>query len=244
ELAMEGGAPASRVHVIPNGFDPDLIPPVNRHVRRVSGSQDTRFFTIGFVGSLKPWHGIEDLCRAFRFLARRHGAARLLLVGAGPMSDWVKRFALRSHLQDRIELTGKVPHSAVAGHLSRFHMAVAPYPQRERFYFSPLKLFEYMGSGLPVMATRTGQMEEILQHGRTAWLVPPGDPAALATGMARLAGDPALRRRLGQAARRVAFSRYRWQDVALRIMRLAGQRRPVCSVRDRAYPRSRRQEAV
>ncbi len=225
EGAVRQGADPSRVVIVPNGFEPALFRPAAAPRPRRDG------FTIGFLGSLKPWHGIEALCRAFALLARDDPGTRLLLVGDGPLHAWVDAFAARAHLRDRIELTGRMAHERVPGQLRRFDVAVAPYADGDGFYFSPLKLFEYMASGLPIVASRIGQIAEVLAHGRTALLVPPGDPPALARAVRRLRRSEALRRSLGRAAARTAHENYRWRDAALKVMRLAErvlQERIVC----------------
>ena len=210
--AVQQGADRARVVVVPNGYDPRLIQPVENR-----NGEEARF-TVGFVGSLRPWHGVETLCRAFARFARSRPGARLLLVGDGPMKDWVRSFAAAGKLSHRIELTGNVPRADVPAQLARIHLAAAPYSEASGFYFSPLKVFEYMGAGLPIVASAVGQLAEILEHGRTAWLVPPGDPEALAAAMQHLAADRSLRRSLGTASAREARKRFRWEDTALHVL--------------------------
>jgi glycosyltransferase involved in cell wall biosynthesis len=100
--------------------------------------------------------------------------------------------------------------------------AVAPYAPTESFYFSPLKVFEYMAAGLPVAASRIGQIGEVIRDGVNGLLLPPGDPEALAAALERLCRDRALRMRLGQAARATALKEHTWDAVAGKILRLAG----------------------
>jgi glycosyltransferase involved in cell wall biosynthesis len=100
--------------------------------------------------------------------------------------------------------------------------AVAPYPALANFYFSPLKVYEYLAAGLPVVASRLGQLERLVEHGVTGLLVPPENAAALADALERLQGDGALRARLGQAARARVLRDHTWDAVVRRILRLAG----------------------
>jgi glycosyltransferase involved in cell wall biosynthesis len=102
--------------------------------------------------------------------------------------------------------------------------AVAPYPDLTPFYFSPLKVFEYMAAGLPVVASRVGQLSSLIEDGWNGLLCPPGDPAALAASLDRLRQDPALRARLGQTARTAVLAHNSWDSVAQRSLSLAGLR--------------------
>jgi glycosyltransferase involved in cell wall biosynthesis len=102
-------------------------------------------------------------------------------------------------------------------------VAVAPYPPQANFYFSPLKVYEYMAAGLPVVASCIGQLAELIRDGINGLLCPPGDPVALAEALERLRQEPGLRASLGRAARATAHRNYTWRAVAQRIFRLAGR---------------------
>src|SRR5262249_55329491 len=119
------------------------------------------------------------------------------------------------------QLTGAVPPSEVPRLLAGMDAAVAPYPKLPRFYFSPLKVYEYMAAGLPVVASRLGQLEELIRHGINGLLCPPGDAAALAAALAGLRADPGLRRRLGETARATVLRQHTWEAAVGRILCLA-----------------------
>lgn len=97
---------------------------------------------------------------------------------------------------------------------------MAPYDRTEGFYFSPLKVFEYMASGRPVVAAKVGQLAGCLRHGETALLYPPGDVAALATAVRELAESPVEHVRLGSAARRWVETHRTWDGNARRVVEL------------------------
>ena len=127
---------------------------------------------------------------------------RLLIVGDGPERASLETDVRARGLSRDVTFTGAVAPEAVPGLLASVDAAVAPYPAIARFYFSPLKVYEYMAAGRAIVASRIGQLEELLEDGDHALLCPPGDAAALAEVLLRLEGDPALCERLGQAARR------------------------------------------
>ena len=197
--------------VIPNGFDEELF---RRPASLPAAAGRLRDgYVVAFVGSLKPWHGVEVLLAAFERLLAEVPRAHLLVVGDGPLRQEVEAAGRRLG-QDRVTAAGAVDHARVPGWLACADVAVAPYPRLESFYFSPLKVVEYQAAGLPVVASRCGQLDRLIAEGDNGRLVPPGDPAALAGALADLYRDPALRRRMGARGRRRAFRCSGWSAVA------------------------------
>lgn len=208
-----------RIHVIGNGVNPTRF-------QYAATPPPKRPFTIGFVGTLKPWHGLDDLIEAFVQLHRDHADSRLLIVGDGPKRPQLEA-ALKAHgLADAAGFTGSVAPERVPQLLAAMDVAVAPYPDNQDFYFSPLKVLEYMATGLPVVASRIGQLDGLIEDGRNGILCPPGQPTALARALAHLIANPALRRTLGNAARRTVEQAHSWQTVTQRILKLAGMTVP------------------
>jgi len=118
--------------------------------------------------------------------------------------------------------TGSLPHEEVAKLIPQFDVALAPYSKPEHaFYFSPLKLFEYMACGIAVAVAGLGQIAEVVQDGETGLLYPPGELDGLTVACDRLLADPALRQRLGQAAAKEIHGLYTWDQNAARVVELA-----------------------
>jgi glycosyltransferase involved in cell wall biosynthesis len=213
-----------RIYIIPNGVDP------NRFALKLVPScpGPARTFTVGFVGTLKPWHGLATLVEAFALLHRSAPRLRLLVVGDGPERSRLEADLGARGLRELTLFTGAVDSDQVPGLLASMDVAVAPYPKLANFYFSPLKVYEYMAAGLPIVASRIGQLAELLRHEETGLLCPPGDAPALAAALERLRRDTILRQRLGRAARSSALKKHTWSAVARRILSLAG-RKPALS---------------
>jgi glycosyltransferase involved in cell wall biosynthesis len=210
--------PRRHIHIVPNGVDvrrfrPDIVP---------SCPGKPGAFTVGFVGTLKPWHGLRTLVDAFDMLAQRHEDVRLLVVGAGPgLTDLQSDLAARRLLAIS-HLTGAVDPADVPSLLTSATVAAAPYSDESGFYFSPLKLFEYMAAGLPVVASRLGQMAAIIEHEVCGLLCPADDSRALLSAFERLYRDRALRERLGGAARVRAVREHSWDSVCRAVVKIAG----------------------
>lgn len=219
---------SGRVEVIANGVNPrrfpEGLPPL------VPAAAET--FTIGFVGTLKRWHGLPVLIDAFDRLHKQDSEFRLLIVGDGAERESIESDLELRGLRHAVTLTGAVPPDTIAGYLASMDVGVAPYPDLPDFYFSPLKVLEYMAAGLPVVASDIGQISEFITPGVNGLLCPPGSPSALAWALSGLQRDPLERHRLGMAARTSVLRDHTWDGVVERMYTHAGlhslvQRQPV-----------------
>lgn len=208
---------ADKVHVIPNGVND------HRFSEHISPAlpKDPNSFTVGFVGSIKPWHGLSHLVNGFDRLYQRVPQARLLIVGDGPQRAEIETELARRGLQSVTHFTGAVLPEQIPGLLATMDAAVAPYPANLDFYFSPLKVVEYMAAGLPVVVSRIGQLTDLVDDDVTGLLCPPGDELALASALERLWQSPDLRQRLGLVARHHILMHHTWDSVASTILELA-----------------------
>jgi len=191
------------VHLFPNSVDIERFRP-GATSGQSSGGSEANDTVIIFTGSFKPWHGVLDLLEAFALLLNRREHCRLILVGDGPEQERLRKRVAELSIGSKVTLTGPVRHEEVPALLAAADIAVAPYPLLNDFYFSPMKLGEYLAAGLPVVATTCGDMDPLLRDGESALRVSPGDVTGLAGAILRLVDDPDLRRRLGRAGRRVA----------------------------------------
>lgn len=205
----------SKITVVPNGVNPEQFSP------DVPATVPSDRFTIGFVGSFKRWHGIANLVEAGRYLSKLRDRVRFLFVGTGPLSDHLRSEIADSDLEDLFELPGSVPHSEIPGYLSSIDIAVAPYPDLSFFYYSPLKLFEYMSMGLPTVGSAIGQVKRVIDDGDNGFLVPPGDIDALAETLRQVyclyRDEPGLFETIGTRARETVLNGYTWDQNAQQI---------------------------
>ena len=233
QYMTELGVSGEKVSVIPNAADPDLFGPLVEpsRIRHTLGWDDR--FVIGFVGSMKPWHGVDVLLQAMRMLGGSNSPFRLLLVGSGPELDNLRARSAEMGLTDVVHMSGSVPHQQVPDYLRAMDVAVAPYAPDADEYFSPVKLFEYMAMALPVIAARLGQVSEVIEPERTGWLFRPGDAFELAGLIGRVASERELCRTVGLAARERVMNEYTWRHNARRVIAVAedviATRRPVAS---------------
>lgn len=203
---IQAGADRDRLRTVPNGVDPDpFAEAVPRRLGFPNGS-----FVIAFCGLFYRWHGVATLAEAFVLLQAEHPAVRLLLIGHGEEEPRVRSILHRGGVLADCLLPGIVAREEVPGYLAAADAVVSPHADLHNFIGSPIKIFEYMASGKPIVASRLAQLAEILTDEETALLVPPGDPIALAAALERLMGDPDLGRRLGATAQQQARERHSW----------------------------------
>jgi glycosyltransferase involved in cell wall biosynthesis len=204
-----------KVLVVPNAVDDaQLAAPSGRdRVRAALGLSQA--LVVGFVGWFVPWHRIELLIAAFAAAAEGRPALRLLLVAEGPLREELLSQAARLGVRERLILTGSIPHAEVPAHFDAMDIAVVPHSNEFR---SPIKLFEAMARGCAVVAPATEPITSVVREGETAALFPPEDAAALAAKIARLADDPALRARLGAAARATVAKHHTWRRNAETVL--------------------------
>lgn len=206
-----------KIQIIPNGVNPQRFSR-NLSKRDIVSSEG---FTVGFVGSLKPWHGLPILIEAFAHFHRNYPHTRLLIVGDGTERDRLVREIASKKLEEAVHLTGAVPPETVPHWLERMDVAVAPYPASKDFYFSPLKIYEYMAAGLPVVASNIGQIPEVIEDWVNGLLIPPGDEIALVNALEQLSRSPSLRHILGNSARQKILRHHTWERVVEQILFLA-----------------------
>jgi glycosyltransferase involved in cell wall biosynthesis len=199
-LEIEWGADVDR-------FRPDATGPLPFERDR------TRILCV-FAGAFRSWHGVVHLSAALARLAAsgetRFGA---VLIGDGPERGAAERAAGDV---PGVVFTGAVPHDRLPACLAAADIGVAPFdpaqhaPLQLGFYWSPLKIFEYMATGLPVVAPALARLGRLVEHGREGLLYDPSDPRALDRTLVALA-DPDLRARLGRAARARVVRDFSWQ---------------------------------
>lgn len=219
------GVPAERILVNANGVDASTFQPAidASDLRRALGLEGKT--VIGFIGTFGAWHGTEELVEAFALLLagqpQRRDELRLLLVGQGARHAATLARAKQLSVLEHCLFTGQVPQPQAPNYLACCDVLAAPHvpnPDGTPFFGSPTKLFEYMAMGRPIVASALGQIEQVLQHGDSAWLVEPGQPAALAGGFAHVLEQPELARSLGERARQEVLEQHTWRHHTQRIV--------------------------
>lgn len=185
------GIDQSKIFVSPNGVDLEMFGaplPYDRDLARSLGLDGAE--VVGFIGSFYDYEGLDDLIAAMPMLVASRPRAHLLLVGGGPMEQALRAQAAASPVSGHIHFIGRVPH----GEVDRYYSLtdVLAYPRKRMRLtdlVTPLKPLEAMAQRRLVAASDVGGHRELIRHGETGTLFPPGDPDAMARSLAGLLAD-------------------------------------------------------
>ena len=205
------GCPTSKITVVPSWIDPAKYAGLKAGLNEAQNNGATRYL---FLGWLEPWKGVGDLIDAAGLLADRQQDFRLVVCGGGSQREMLEQKCEQLALKQRVEFRGWTLGEAKLDALREADIFVLP-SLTEGF---PNALLEAMATGLPVIATPVGGVPSLIEPEQNGLLVAPGDSAALAGAMARLAEDRALARRMAQANQDKVTGHYNiahaWRQVA------------------------------
>ncbi len=216
--------PRERIVEIPWGANTERFRPEVRAERageiealraRLGLPQSAR--VVAFVGSFRAWHGAREFVEAMALLRRKREDCFGLLVGDGPERRAVEALCRERGLCGRLRFVGHVPYGEVPLYLGLAEVGAAPFRtdahpalRAAGFFWSPLKVFEYMAMGLPVVTSDIPPLNRVIRQGEEGLLVPEADPEALAEAMAHLLDAPDVAREMGRRARERVVAEYSW----------------------------------
>ena len=217
-LVVNEGIPARRVGVIYNGINlaPYAVSADRCAVRREMQVADEDFVLIQ-VARLVPIKDHLTALRAVQSAAASLPRLRLVVVGEGPEESAIRRFIAENDLTAHVRMLG------LRADVPRLLSAADVFLLSSLYEGIPLTVIEAMAAGLPAVSTAVGGVAEVIEEGRTGLLAPAGDAEALARQILRLAADPELRTRLGQAGRERAFVRFAEEKMLDSYDRLYGE---------------------
>ncbi|WP_297369146.1 glycosyltransferase [Acidocella sp.] len=216
---VRGGG--EHVHVVPNGVDLERFGGAETEGAALRARLGLAGVPVaGFVGSFKTWHGVPFLLDAMAALTPACPALHLIAVGDGPDHEAVVAKAAKLGLTERVILPGRIAHGDIPTWLGAMDFTVAPYLPQPDFYFSPLKIFESLAAGRPVIAPQIGEIDGILTQDTDGLLYTPGDLAGLRDAVSRFLANPAERAAMGAQARLSVAARG-WRAVAAHCLALA-----------------------
>lgn len=216
-LIVDRGVEPDKVSVVPNAIDPDQVYPAERPADLAAElGIDREDVVVGYVGSLLAYEGLDQLIRAVAGLAERGTAIRCLIVGDGPEREPLVALADRLGVADRVSLPGAVPPADVPRYYALLDVFAMPRRDlRVCSMVTPLKPYEAMAAGVPLLLSDVAALAEVVEDGRTGLLVRAGDAASLEQALERLVFDPGVRTALADRALSWVRAERTWEQNAL-----------------------------
>lgn len=211
-----------KLHIVTWGANVQRFNPrVDAEIIRRKLSLSNNILTVLYVGSFRSWHGLEEIVAASKLVLESLPETKFLMVGSGPLFNTISSLAMTKNLAKSFMFVGKIPYKDVPYYVAAADICLAPFcPQRYTimkeygFFFTPIKLFEYMAAGKSIVSTNVGNIRKLIDSGRTGLLVNPGDSKALAEAILVLARDRTLANKFGINARKDAVNRFSWKNHA------------------------------
>jgi glycosyltransferase involved in cell wall biosynthesis len=210
EVASTLDCPKAKINVIPNGFDPRFVEPsLNEQGLVASAAQNTREDpkSVLFVGRLVHEKGPHILISAASLL--KESGIKFNIVGEGAMKPFLEDMSRKSGLSDCVSFLGHVTDARLAELYCRSYVCVFPS------LYEPFGIvaLEAMSAGTPVIASKTGGLDEIVEDGVNGLKFTPGSAESLAKVVQLLLERPDLRPRLVENGR-ATLRKYSWSLVA------------------------------
>jgi glycosyltransferase involved in cell wall biosynthesis len=206
-LNQIGRIALSKLVVLPSGTDTELFRPLEKEECCQKIGIDSSFLYIGFVGSFFIHQGVDTLIDAAPSTLAKFPNTRFLIVGNGPMMNTWKNKINQKRLQEVFIFTGHVPYKKVPDYIGAMDICVAPHKKGSN-QASPVKIFDYMACGRPVVASDIEVVREIIGESKSALLVSPEQADDLATGIISLIEDDERRKEMSIRGRERAVNNF------------------------------------
>ena len=202
----------AKIHVNPMGVEYEHFQnneySLNNELQKLNGK-----IVLGFIGSLNYWHGINNLFMIMKSVLKKYSQVGFLIIGKGPMYTDLLEFVKKNNFSQSVLIAGYVPYDSLPPYIDKMDIALAPYPSDIEFYFSPLKIFEYLAAGKPILAPPIGQIADILNGRDVGYLTNFEDEEDWMWKLDRLISSEKLRNEFGLCGRRLAKN-YEWRKNA------------------------------
>lgn len=217
-LKMDYGVPGNKIVVVENGANTDLFKPMDISKARKELKFDKDSNYVCFVGLLASWQGVEYLIQSAPLILKDFPNTNFLIVGDGPMKRELMELAEKTGVSDEFRFTGIVPYEEVPKYINASDVCVAPFvrARNERIGLSPLKIYEYLACGKPVVSSRIPNLE-FIEKQNVGTLVEPENSEDLAEAIIKLLKDEKIREDMGKNGREYVVKNHSWESVARKV---------------------------
>jgi len=217
-LISSYGLDADRVSIVPNGANTSIFRPLDKsECRRQLGFSEAER-VICYAGNLVHWQGVHHLLQALVRLTRAQPDVKGLILGEGPDENLLKAMAENLGISEAVRFVGATPYERVPVFLGAADVCVAPFEGLRKA--SPIKIFEYLACGRPVVASEIDEVGAFLRETHTGIAVPPGDSAKLENAIKWILDHPEQSADMGTRGTEVIRSTRSWELTAERVIGL------------------------
>jgi len=207
------------VLVVSNGANPEFSRPMDKTECRNQLGLPSYGHYLVFVGSLKKWHGIDQLVPLMPALVADIPGLHLLIVGDGEKKDDLERRVAKMGMSQNIILAGRVPFEQVPVYINAGDICLAPYFEEglNETGISPLKIFEYMACGRPIVTNPVGGLDSLFREHEIGVMIHSMEPSDWEKPIKDLLGDPERMKTLGDNGCRAVQTHYSWKAICEKI---------------------------
>lgn len=203
-----------KIIIINNGVNIDLFRPYDKQKSKKDLGLKKELNFICFIGSLRPWQGMDDLIKSSKKILKKFPKTRFLIVGDGETKNDLIKIAKENRVFEKFIFTGSVPYKLVPKYISSADICIVP-KKPLRSGYSPLKLYEYMACEKPIVATRVKGFE-ILEEINAGLLIKPGDIEDFSKAVSHLLENTKVRKKMGINGRAYVIKNHTWNKIAKR----------------------------
>jgi len=215
-LINEANMHPSKISVIPNAVDPDLFNP-----NRSDGSIREKYNlnedpVIIFVGSFRPWHNVENIVYAFKYVIEEIPNAKLVLVGDGPTKQKIETISKELGLEKNIIFTGRIPYQNIPSLLNASDVCVASFSKfrNEKIGPAPIKVFEYMAVAKPVVSSNIKDVKEVITKYDCGILIDTDNIKKFSNAIIILLSNKEMAEKKGKNGRKAIVNYYNWKNIS------------------------------
>jgi glycosyltransferase involved in cell wall biosynthesis len=217
-LIAEYGVEPRKITVIPNGANIELLKPMDTNQTKAQLNLHGIDYLVTFLGGLVAWQGVQYLIESAPYVLKEYPKTKFLIIGDGPMKQELIELAKKIGMSDEIIFISNVPHQKVPLYLNASDVCVAPFvkARNNKCGLSPLKIYEYMACGRPIVSSRITNLE-LIEQSNAGILVEPENPEALGSTIKKLLGDKNLRHQMGKNGRKYVVENHSWESIAKKV---------------------------
>lgn len=218
-LQTEYNISKNKIHIIENGTNIDLFRPMDVNEIKKKLNFNLNYNYICFVGHLVYWQGLENLIQAAPLVIKACSDARFLVIGDGVMKNEWMQLARRLDVFDRFIFTGSVPYEHVPMYINASDVCVAPFitARNAKIGLSPLKIYEYLACGKPVVASSIPGVIDLLTKSKCGIAVTPENIHELSDAILKLLQDDKLGKQMGRNGKIYVVENNSWANVTKKI---------------------------